>query len=242
MCKNAGLLAGWDEVARRVLITRADCDSWTCTECRQRMSERWKLRAQIGVRQYVGAGLHVDFITITSHEKLPDFAATAAVWRMAWPVLYSALKRRQNQLAFFIVPEKHKDGRMHVHGLWTAGVSQKWLKDNGRRRGLGYQAKVKPVIDANAAARYVGKYIGKSLGDAVPKHFRRVRISQGWPDIPLPVTPNAALRWEYISGNGLLNLLYLECKRRGFAMIDLKTGEYFDDIDLETEAATSSYA
>jgi len=237
MCENAGLLAGWDRVTRRVLVTRADCDSWKCKECAERMRERWVLRAEIGVRQYIGQGQHVDFITITSHEKLPDFAATEAVWRKAWPVLYAALKRRSPQLNYFIVPEQHKDGRMHVHALWTANVSQKWLKDNARKRGLGYQAKRKPVENARQAVGYCGKYIGKSLGDHVPPRFRRVRVSQGWPEIPLPTTPHAALDWEYISGNGLLEKLYYECKKLGYSLIDLRTGEYFDDVDLGTTAA-----
>jgi len=234
VCKLAGLLAGWDRVTRRVLVTRADCDSWKCPECAVRMRERWILRAEIGVRQYIGAGQHVDFITITSHEKLQNFTATEAVWRKAWPVLYAALKRRSPQLNYFIVPEQHKDGRMHVHALWTANVSQKWLKDNARKRGLGYQAKAKPVTNATVAVRYVGKYVGKSLGEEVPARFRRVRVSQGWPEIPLPVTPHAALDWEYINGNGQLERLYDECKQRGYSLIDLQTGEYFDDVDLGT--------
>jgi len=241
MCKNAGLLIGWDTVARRALVTRADCDSWSCEECAKRMAERWKLRAMIGVRQYIGAGQHVDFITITSHEKLPDFAATEAIWRKAWPVLYAALKRRATALQYFIVPEKHKDGRMHVHALWTASVSQKWLKDNARSRGLGYQAKRRPVADAGQAIRYVGKYLGKSLGADVPSRFRRVRVSQGWPEIPVPVTPLVGLRWEYISGNGGLAVVMAECQAKHIDLIDLATGEFYDAEDLGTEAEDTSY-
>lgn len=201
------------------------------------MRERWVLRAEIGVRHYIGAGLHVDFITITSHEKLSNFAATEAVWRKAWPVLYAALKRRATVLEYVIVPEQHKDGRMHVHALWTANVTQKWLKDNARRRGLGYQAHRRPVDNAGAAVRYVSKYVGKTFGSNAPPRFRRVRVSSGWPEIPLPVTPHAALDWEYINGNGQLERLYHEAKQRGFSLIDIKTGEYFDDIDLGTISA-----
>jgi len=234
MCKKAGLLVGWDTVARRALVTRADCGSWGCPECAVRMREQWVLRAQIGVRQYIGAGQHVDFITITSHEKLPDFASTERVWSKAWPVLYAALKRRSSKFQFFIVPEKHKDGRMHVHALWTADVTQKWLKDNARKRGLGYQAKRKPVEDAGRAVGYVGKYIGKSIGDDAPPRFRRVRVSQGWPKIPVPVTNTAALKWEYCGTNGALAAIYQMAQAKHYAMIDLGTGEYFDDVDLGT--------
>lgn len=237
MCKLAGLLVGWDEVSRRALVTRADCDRWSCPECAERMRGRWILRAQIGVRQYIGAGQHVDFITITSHEKLPDFASTERVWAKAWPVLYAALKRRSSKFQFFIVPEKHKDGRMHVHALWTADVTQKWIKDNARKRGLGYQAKRKPVVSAGAAVRYMAKYLGKSLGDDIPPRFRRVRVSQGWPKIPVPVTATAALRWEYCGTNGALWSIYQEAQAKHFDMIDLQTGEFFDDVDLGTEVS-----
>lgn len=234
MCKRAGLLIGWDYSSARALVTRADCDSWSCPECARRMAETWVLRAQIGVRQFLSAGFAVDFVTITSHEKLHSFEATESVWREAWPVLYAALKRKNKNLQYFIVPEKHKDGRMHVHALWTAGVKQKWLKDNGRRRGLGYQSKVKPVSDVHQASQYVTKYIGKDLGKDVPKHFRRVRVSQGWPDIPAPNTAENGLKWEYIGTNGALAVVYAECQAKNISLIDMETGAYFDDVDLGT--------
>lgn len=237
MCQLAGLLIGWDRVAKRALVTRANCDSWNCAECARRMAETWVLRAQIGVRQFITDGRMVDFITITSHEKLTTFEATQAVWRKAWPVLYAAIKRRDRDFQYFIVPERHKDGRMHIHALWTAGVTQKWLKDNGRKRGLGYQAKVKKIESAGSAVKYVTKYVGKTLGVDVPKRTRRVIVSQGWPDIPAPNTANNALEWEYVNGNGALNGVYRECEKLNYTMIDLQTGEYFDDVDLGTIAA-----
>ena len=120
MCNRAGLLIGWDYAAKRGLVTRANCDSWDCDECARRMGEKWVLRAQIGVRQFIADGRVVDFITITSHEKLKTFEATQAVWRKSWPVLYAAIKRRNHDLEYFIVPERHKDGRMHVHIIWNA--------------------------------------------------------------------------------------------------------------------------
>lgn len=126
---------------------------------------------------------------------------------------------------------------MHVHALWTANVKQKWLKDNARSRGLGYQAKVKVIPSAHVAAQYVTKYIGKDLGTDVPPHFRRVRVSRGWPDIPAPVTEQTGLKWEYVNSNGALEVIYRECQAKGISLIDLDTGEYFDDVDLGTIVA-----
>jgi len=188
----------------------------------------------MGAREILRRGEPLDFVTITSHEKLPDFAATERVWRDAWGKLYSALKRRNPSLQYMIVPEKHKSGRMHVHALWNAGVSQRWLKNNARSRGLGYQCKVIHVDGAGYAQKYIVKYVGKDLGSNVPAHFRRVRVSQGWTEIPEPITDAQALRWEYVGTNGALSLVYGECQAKGITLIDLETGAIFDDVDLGT--------
>lgn len=237
MCQKAGLLIGWDDMAKRCIVARANCDSWSCPECRQRMAERWALRAEMGSRAMIASGQVLDFVTITSHERLQTFEATEAVWRDAWGRLYHALKRRKHDLQYMIVPERHRNGRMHVHGLWNANVSTRWVKDNARKRGLGYECKVIHVDNARFAQRYIVKYVGKSLGENVPTHFRRVRVSRGWVDIPPPETAYDNLRWEYCGTNGLLQTLYDECTAKGITIIDASTGEIFDDIDLGTIVA-----
>lgn len=238
VCTRAGILVGWDEAMARALVARANCDSWLCDECRQRMAERWALRAEMGARAIIRRGEPLDFVTITSHERLSDFAATERVWRSAWATLYAALKRRTPTLEYMIVPEKHKSGRMHVHGLWNAGVNTRWLKDNARKRGLGFECKIVPVDVSGRAQKYVVKYVGKSLGNDVPAHFRRVRVSAQWVDIPPAATGLEALRWEYIGTNGALAIVYEECQAKGIALIDVSTGAHFDDVDLGTMVAT----
>jgi len=239
LCKKAGLLIGWDKPAKRAVVVQATCDSWKCDECALRMAENWRLRAEIGVRALQNKGDQVDFVTITSHEALPTFEATEKVWRSAWSALYAALKRKKTDLSYMLVPEKHESGRMHVHVVWNAAVSQKWLKDNARSRGLGYQCKVVSITVGGYATKYITKYIGKSLGDDVPDRFRRVRVSNNWADIPAPITDASKLQWEYIGGNGALAVVYEECQAKGINMIDGKTGAYFDDEDLGT---ITSYA
>ena len=234
MCNRAGLLIGWDDTAKRALVTRGNCDSWSCGDCRERMAQRWSFRAALGASAILRRGEHLDFITITSHEKLASFAATEAVWRSAWPPLYNALKRVAPHLEYMIVPERHKDGRMHVHGLWNAGVSQRWLKNNARKRGLGFQCKVVHVNAERHAQKYIVKYVGKDLGTDNPPHFRRVRVSSGWPDVPPPDNALASLRWEYVGTNGALSVVYAECQAKNIKLIDLETGAQFDDVDLGT--------
>jgi len=234
MCDRAGLLIGWDDASKRALVCRANCDSWQCGECKKRMSENWGMRAFMGSRKLIAQGDKLDFVTITGHEKLKTFSATEAVWRKAWNPLYCAIKRKKPSLEYMIVPEKHKDGRMHVHCLWNASVTQKWLKDNARSRGLGYQCKIIHILDSGAAQHYVTKYVGKDLGVDCPAHFRRVRVSHGWSDIPEPTTNAMGLRWEYVGTNGALSSVYNECQSKHITLIDQKTGQIFDDIDLGT--------
>jgi len=198
------------------------------------MAEKWALRAEIGSRAILARGEALDFVTITSHEKLPDFEATERVWRIAWLKLYKALKRKKNTLEYMIVPERHKNGRMHVHALWNAGVSQKWLKDNARQRGLGYQCKIIHVVNERYAQKYIVKYVGKDIGAISIPHFRRVRVSGGWADVPAPENAYSALKWEYIGTNGALQTVYEECQAKNITLIDVATGEIFDDVDLGT--------
>jgi len=234
MCNRAGLLIGWDDASKRALVCRANCDTWKCEECAKRMSETWGLRAVMGARKIIAQGDKLDFITVTSHEKLKTFSATEAIWKKAWNPLYNAIKRQKSTLEYILIPECHKNGRMHVHALWNAEVSKKWLKDNARRRGLGYQCEIRHVLSAGRASEYVTKYIGKSLDFEYPARFRRVRCSNNWVDIPKPSTQHPELRWEYVGTNGALSIVYDECQSKHITMIDQKTGEIFDDVDLGT--------
>jgi len=239
MCDRAGLLIGWDDANKRALVSSANCDTWECPECAKRMSENWGMRAYMGARRIQAQGDQLDFITITSHEKLTTFEICEHVWSTAWNSLYQAIKRQKPNFQYMIVPEKHKDGRMHVHALWNAGVSKKWLKDNARKRGLGYQCEIIHIADTGHVAKYITKYIGKSLGDNMPPHFRRVRVSNDWADIPQPTAKSNDLRWEYVGTNGALQIVYDECQAKHITLIDQKTGQIFDDIDLGTRVQVS---
>jgi len=121
---------------------------------------------------------------------------------------------------------------MHVHALWDAGVSQKWLKDNARKRGLGYQCKVVHISTERYAAKYVIKYVGKDLGSDCPAHFRRVRVSRNWADIPEPATPDTNLHWEYVGTNGAVSVVYAECRAKSYTVIQKRTGEILREADL----------
>lgn len=244
MCSRGGLLYAFDDRTKRCLVTDADCNSWKCPECRQRLKDKWVLTAQHGARLLMEEGNTLYFATITSHEKLKTFAACATVWPSAWGKLHKRLNRLSDVREYFLVPERHKDGRMHVHAIWTYPATTRWLKDNGRECGLGFKNQIgrrghtdEAIDDVKQVSEYVSKYLTKALGDGVPARFRRVRISRGWQMMPDAESEYTKLEWKYCGTNGALDALYDQCNQADMAMIDIRTGEIFDDVDLGTISA-----
>lgn len=121
-------------------------------------------------------------------------------------------KREGQHWAYAQVTERQKRGHPHSHILTTwkphdlvEGKKTNWKRDNGGNlvsetmpalrsawlhdrcvsAGLGPQYDVSQVQDVEAASRYVAKYLFKdSLLTQWPKHWKRVRYSQTWPQLP----------------------------------------------------------
>jgi len=235
MCKNAGLIVAFDHSSHRCLVAEATCDSFMCEECARRMLDHWKLRAQIGSRKILSDGGKLDFVTLTSHEKLKSFDATARVWTHVWSMSYDAIKRKNPNFAYLAIPERHRDGRLHLHAIWNADVSTRWLKDNIRKRGGGYKCEAQSVYSMYDIVRYVTKYVTKQFNLEVPPHFRRIRVSQNWPEVPKPTNALSILDWMHVANRTQLELCYYECKQANLRMVDVRTGEAFDESDFYCE-------
>jgi len=182
--------SGWQEV----VYFHPSCGCYSCPACAENLKFRWSLAAQYGVDELLNRHVPVDFLTVTSHEKL-NSAGSRAVLAKAWPVLRKRMQRVAADHEYFLVPEQHKDGRWHIHAIVTANLKKKWWKDNARECGFGYQSDVKEVQSGGGAGAYVSKYIGKTLQSSnLPKHHRRVRLSRGWPRMPKLPPPDG---WEF---------------------------------------------
>ena len=181
------------------------CKSWKCPECRELASWVWAQRLKHGIEVYRESGLSDwQMLTITSHEKLRGMSSCLSVWPKAWGKLSTRLRRETAPLRYALMPELHKDTRVHVHLLTNATVSERWLKNNARECGLGYQVAADEIDDAARAVFYAIKYLGKSAGDVDwPRGFRRVRTSQKWPEMPVEgkMVYNG-LEWLKWRGNG----------------------------------------
>lgn len=201
---------------------------WSCKDCAEINKRRWTAIVAHGIQEYQQNGINDwRFVTITSHEKLKTFNQTLYVWREAWPTLYARMKRKFPHLKYVYLPERHKDGRLHMHGLISGGITTRWLKDNARQCGFGYKAEAEEPLSVQLACFYCLKYITKTLqfGEQWPKTLHRVRTSHKWPK-----SPNAP-EFEQIQGDLKMvtssDWLELSARlmREGYVFTNIKTGE-----------------
>lgn len=173
---------------KNAIVFQPDCGQWDCPYCAEKRKNEWFLRAYKGVSEFTGSGHSVDFITLTARGGAKRSVSGALLaFKLGWPKLRKRVVYRQQKISYIMIPEQHQSGVMHCHVLATNEQSKKWWKDNAYKSGLGYQVKVKPVIDPGQGAFYVCKYIGKDFVSVTwPKGFRRVRVSQDWPRLELP--------------------------------------------------------
>lgn len=184
-----------------VVLFQPRCKSWTCPACAEINKAIWTMRAEHGARSFLRQGYEISFLTLTSHEKLTP-AQTMNVWADAWKKLRQRAVRAAGEgFGYMMMPEQHKNGRLHMHALETARLSSRWWKDAARECGLGYMADERPIEAIGGAVQYVTKYVTKSIEDTKwPLRWRRVRVSNNWPKLPPAPEPEG---WYFspVEGN-----------------------------------------
>lgn len=177
-------------------IIKARCKMWSCEYCGEVNAYQHKIRMLNGINELQNKGQQFSFVTLTSHRKLHTTADCLRAWRSAWRRLRERIRRihkknSDDELAFCIVTEFHKDERLHWHMLINCQLSTRWYKDNSSECGLGYQCKSVKLDNAIQGANYTTKYLSKSLDQKTyPKKMRRIVYSQTFPDKPDFVTGN----------------------------------------------------
>lgn len=183
MCKNSKkLLYGTHKTDKKVLICDVDCGTWECEQCADKMRRMHQLR--IIEACGITLGGQWCFLTITSHESMRGYDATRKNLTEGLRKLFERLRRKNKTKHYVLIHEYHKDGvSLHVHMLYNAIVDERWLKDNCRACGMGYQVKAIKLKEPKSAGKYVTKYLSKSIaqGNLFPKRFKRVRYSVNFP-------------------------------------------------------------
>jgi hypothetical protein len=204
---------------------RPRCKLWSCPYCAEENRKLWIARA------YYGAAVleQVCFLTLTSHPKLSP-AASVGVFGQAWNVLRLRARRSAPEGQFMMIPERHKDGRLHAHAIETFALGTRWWKDNAAECGLGYMAEEDVAHTPQGAAWYVGKYMTKQLeGGSWPKGWRRARTSRDWPKLPpMPVSED----WSFTSlpNDEALNTAIARLEQGGYFIIVADTGSAWDVV------------
>lgn len=71
-------------------------------------------------------------------------------------------------------------------------LHSEWMMLAAVKAGLGVQTNISEVDSVEAASRYAAKYLFKSsMRTEMPKNWRRVRYSQGFPKLPEPASSSA---------------------------------------------------
>lgn len=113
------------------------------------------------------------FVTITFDKQKVNRYNYDQVLKKITKQLDNIKQRRCPNLVYIIVPEPHKDGAWHFHGLFTntegMDIIKTEFKDKQRRRvynvedlTLGFTTATK-VTDTLRAATYVTKYVSKAI-------------------------------------------------------------------------------
>lgn len=170
---------------RTILKTR--CKRWDCPYCASVNKQLHRLKVYHGLKKLEDAGHEFDFVTWTSSGKLRDTVSCYKVFQKAWPKLSTRYRREATKISglspqYVFIPELHKNGRLHWHGVFTGHVSTRWWKDNCVESGFGYMAKSVELENVSQGANYCLKYISKHIGQTIDiKRFRRINYSRGFP-------------------------------------------------------------
>jgi len=162
------------------------CKTWACPTCAARNARRWIARIINGVNHMDGDWW---MFTLTAHEKMRGQASSVKNLREGWKKLYWRARRKFGTASYCKVWEMHKDDTFHLHGLVDVNWGERWLKDNARQCGMGYQVDIHEVDNAGQVAGYIAKYFLKSEsvqndGNPFPKNLRRIEVSRDWLELP----------------------------------------------------------
>jgi hypothetical protein len=188
MCRNSKtLIYGRHKVEKKLLICDVDCKTWACEDCADKMRRLHQLRIIEGCGVTLGGDWC--FLTITSHEKMRGYEATRKNLQEGMRKLFERMRRKNGSRHYILIHEYHADGvSLHIHMLYNCFVDERWLKDNARECGMGFEVKSELLRDPKSSGKYVTKYLSKAIeqGDLFPKRFKRVRYSVGFPRFEFP--------------------------------------------------------
>lgn len=122
---------------------------------------------------------------------LSTMRASAKTQSQFWA--YAQVTERQNRghpHSHLIMSYLHSDALLRHDKKGKPYYYSKWFRKRHIKAGLGTQSRITPVNDADAASRYIAKYLFKaSMFTVMPDSWHRVRYSQSFPKRQLDELP-----------------------------------------------------
>lgn len=132
-------------------------------------------RAKNKVMEYGLCNEFKYFITLTIDPKKYDRYDLRTYYKDFTQFLRNYNRLYNTKVEYVLVPEQHKDGAWHMHGL-VKGILEKHLVKNehGYLDWLHYRKKfgwvsLDPIRDLGAVSKYITKYIKKSMDTSVER-------------------------------------------------------------------------
>lgn len=210
-CKYGAPFFAFGAVGKSVRIAQGCCNHWDCPRCGELRAKMEYGRIVQGISD-IGTANALYFITFTCRGRdtpREEALEKYGVWtNTVLTALRKDAKKRGLAWHYVQVTELQKRGHPHSHILTTyypddlvMGWVDKWnvkkkcyepvealrseyLQARVKSSGLGEQYDISEVRTAAAAARYVAKYMFKGLDVQLPRKWKRVRYSQGFPQLP----------------------------------------------------------
>lgn len=226
------LLRGINHAAHRAIIFRPRCKLWSCPVCSRANAWVWAFRANAGAHALYDAGETMDFVCLTSHERLsPEGSWWVAP--KAWSKLQNRVRRIVANWQYYSVPEVQPGtARVHFHLITNAQMEKQWWKDNARECGFGYMSDAKEVYDLGGVVGYAAKYLTKTLGDTVPPRTRRVRTSRGWPRAPAREPPED-WKFELIPRGKQMSEVAASLENAGYSVVFAGSKSAWGYVDFD---------
>lgn len=137
-------------------------------------------RAKATIREYALCNKWEYFVTLTLNKDKQDrYDIDGYVKDLGyWIGNYN--KKFHTKLRYLLIPEQHKDGAWHMHGLFSGVAADSLCSNANGYLSLPYYAQrfgfisLSPVRDGRRTAAYITKYVSKAISStdiALQKHM-----------------------------------------------------------------------
>ena len=155
-------------------------------------------RTKAVVREYAHCNEFNYFVTFTFDSNKIDRYDYNLLKKRITQFFNDFKKRYQHNFKYLIVPEFHRDGAIHFHGLLYIDESELKINSNGYFTWSRYEKRfgfisLSKIVDKEKIANYIAKYITKDV-DIIEKYKNRYFCSVGLKKkellLELPILPN----------------------------------------------------